>query len=102
MKAPPRRAPRSPPKSPPPHSADNRSSKPRPPPTPPPPQIFFRNRVRSPTIRISRNRLPITEIDNDQQNNDRESQRHNVANAQQSQRQQNRQRRLRPVSRRAQ
>src|SRR6267143_6520449 len=68
----------------------------------PVPQVLLSNRVRSPAHRISRNRLPITEIHNHQQPNDRGRQRHNVPDAHQPQRQQNRQSRLRPVSRRTQ
>src|SRR5208282_3509347 len=68
----------------------------------PVPQVLLGNRVRSPAIRISRNRLPVTEIHNHQQPNDRSSQRHNVPDSHQPQRQQNRQSRLRSVGRRTQ
>ena len=66
------------------------------------PQILPSDRVRSAAIRISRNRLPITEINNRQQRDHRKSQRHDVPNSHQPQRQQNRQSRLRTVSRRTQ
>ena len=68
----------------------------------PAPQILPSDGIRSPAHRISRNRLPITEKHNHQQPNDRRRQRHNVPDPQQPQRQQNRQSRLRPVSRRTQ
>src|SRR4029077_5354708 len=68
----------------------------------PVPQVLLSNRVRSPAHRISSNRLPITEIDNYQQPDDPRRQRHNVADSDQPQRQQNRQRRPRPVSGRTQ
>src|SRR6267143_5464607 len=68
----------------------------------PVPQVLLSNRVRSPAHRISRNRLPITEIHNHQQPNDRRRQRHNVPDPHQPQRQQNRQSRLGPVSCRTQ
>src|SRR6202030_3263296 len=68
----------------------------------PVPQVLLSDRVRSHSHRISRNRLPITEIHNHQQPNDRRRQGHNVPDPHQPQRQQNRQSRLRPVSRRTQ
>ena len=65
-------------------------------------QVFARNRVRSPAIRIRRDRLPITEINDRQQRDHRKRQRHHISDPNQSQRQQNRQSRLRTVCRRTQ